>query len=230
MKKLLLLLVVIYGFTTAQAQGVKNFIDQPYIEVTGSSKIEIVPDEIYISIEIKEDDSKGKKEVEQLEKKMISALSSMGVDVKRDLSILDFSSDFKEYWYKKSSIRNDKKYQLIVNSGQMAGQVYYQLEKIGISNLAILKTDHSKIEAFRQEVKVKAIKAAQQKARSMAEAIGQTIGKALYVQERNFRPYRNRMVNRAFKAESDAAQRNMPDIDFEKIVLEYEIVVYFMLE
>ena len=230
MKKLMLIMIVACSLTVATAQGVKNFIDQPYIEVTGNDKMEIVPDEIYISIEIKEDDSKGKQQVEQLEKKMLNSLSTIGVDIKKDLTILDFSSDFKEFWYKKSSIRNDKKYQLKVNSGKMAGMVYYEMEKIGISNLSILKTDHSKIETFKQEVKIKAIKAAKEKANSLAEAIGQTAGKAIYVQERNFRPYMPRVANMAFKSESSDSMMDMPDIDFEKIILEYEIVGYFTLE
>lgn len=230
MKKLILILLVTCNVIIASAQGVKNFIDQPYIEVTGTDKMEIVPDEIYISIEIKEDDSKGKQQVEQLEKKMLNALSSIGIDIKKDLTILDFSSDFKEFWYKRSSIHNDKKYQLKVSSGKMAGMVYYEMEKIGLSNLSIIKTDHSKIEIFKQDVKIKAIKAAKEKANSLAQAIGQTTGKAIFVQERNFRPYMPRMANMAFKTESSGAQMDIPDIDFEKIVLEYEIVVFFTLE
>ncbi|MBK7869291.1 MAG: hypothetical protein IPJ74_00735 [Saprospiraceae bacterium] len=44
MKNLLLLLLCLPLFSHAQS-GVKNFIDQPYIEVTGKAEMEIVPDE-----------------------------------------------------------------------------------------------------------------------------------------------------------------------------------------
>ena len=47
MKKIFLSLVlfVITVFSYAQ-QGEKNFIDQPYIEVTGTAELDIVPDMI----------------------------------------------------------------------------------------------------------------------------------------------------------------------------------------
>ena len=231
MTKLLLVVFMVCSLAIVNAQGTKNFIDQPYIEVTGTAKMEIIPDEIYISIEIKETDSKGKQQVEQLEKKMLKTLSSVGIDTKKDLSIADFSSDFKSYWYKKSGVRNSKRYQLKVNTGKKVGQVFFELEKVGISNLSIIKTDHSKIEEYKQDVKVKAIKAAKEKAKNLAEAIGQQVGKAIYIQERNFRPYRNKqLANFAFETKSSIVQSDMPEMDFEKIMLEYEIFVKFVLE
>lgn len=42
------------------SNGGKNFIDQNYVEVTGTAELEIVPDEIYLRIVISEKD-KGKK-------------------------------------------------------------------------------------------------------------------------------------------------------------------------
>ena len=46
----------------------KNFIDQPYIEVTGKAELEVVPDEIYLTIVIDEKDNKAKQSLEELEK------------------------------------------------------------------------------------------------------------------------------------------------------------------
>ncbi|MGQ1787188.1 MULTISPECIES: SIMPL domain-containing protein [unclassified Saccharicrinis] len=230
MRKAIMILIVGFHFVMIGAQGTKNFIDQPFVEVTGTAEIEVVPDEIYISIVIKEDDSKGKQQVEEQEKKMLKTLTDIGIDVNKDLSILDFSSDFKEYWYKKSGIRTAKKYQLIVNSGATLGKVFLEMEEIGISNLSIIKTDHSKIEELKQEVKVDAIKAAKDKATKLVEAIHQKVGKAIYIQERNVRPYGNQVVNYAFRAETGAAQMETPNLDFGKIMLEYEIFVRFILE
>ena len=231
MKNVLLIIVGMSTLLCAYAQGPKNFIDQPYIEVTGTAKMQVIPDEIYISIEIDENDNKGKQAVEDLEKKMMSALGKVGVDVKKDLSIVDFSSNFKSYWYKKSGIRNNKKYQVVVNSGKMAGKVFLAMEEIGISNLSIVKTDHSKIEEYRQEVKVKAMKAARKKAGNLAEAIEQKAGKAIFIQERNVRPYsRAKMSNEVFMVKAQGADKEIADIDFEFIELEYEIFARFVLE
>ncbi len=230
MKKLFALLLLVQMVLLIEAQTAKNFIDQPYIEVTGKAKMEIVPDEIFISIELKEDDSKGKQAVESLEKKMIKTLVDIGIDVANDLTISDYSSRFKDYWYKKKDIHNTKSYMLKVNSGVKVAEVFMAMEDLGISNMEVVKTDHSQIEAYKEEVKVKSIQAAQKKASNLAKAIDQNIGKAIYIQERNYLPYRTKVNNVAFEASTSLAKMDLPTIDFEKIVLEYEIFVRFTLD
>ncbi len=59
MKKIKLTAIFISLFFAGQAQ-MKNFIDQPYIEVAGNADTLVTPDEIYISIEISEKDTKTK--------------------------------------------------------------------------------------------------------------------------------------------------------------------------
>ena len=51
----LLSLLSITAITFGQ-NGQKNFIDQPYIEVSGFAETEIIPDEIYLRIELSEND------------------------------------------------------------------------------------------------------------------------------------------------------------------------------
>ena len=232
MKRLTNTLLAILFVTSSFAQGTQNFIDLPYIEVTGSSQMEVIPNEIYLSIEIKENDNKGKQSLESLETKMIQTFNKIGVDVSKDLTILDFSSNFKNYWLKKSDILGSKKYQLVVHSGKMVGKVFQETEKLGISNITIIKTEHSEIEMFKQEVKINAIKAAKLKADNLAQAIGQKAGKAIYIQERNYKTYKREYANSTIKIRgfADMAEAPIPEIEFEKIVLEYEIFVRFILE
>lgn len=232
MKTLIGTLFIAFITLNSYSQEVHNFIDQPYIEVTGTSQLEIIPDEIYLSIEIKESDTKGKQSIEALESKMIQSFNKIGVDVKKDLTILDFSSNFKEYWLKKTDIFGSKKYQLLVHSGKMVGQVFIETEKLGISNISIIKTDHSQIEKFKQDVKVKAIKAAKTKAENLSLAINQKIGKAIFIQERNNRVFKSEYVNNSMKIKSfsNKIEATLPEIEFEKILLEYEIFVRFILE
>ena len=66
-------------------QGQKNFIDQNYIEVKGIAKLEIVPNEIYLTIHIDEKDTKNKESVEVLEKQMFSALKKAGVNLEKQV-------------------------------------------------------------------------------------------------------------------------------------------------
>ena len=87
--------------TTLFGQNGKNFIDQNYIEVTGTTKIEITPNEIFLSIIINENDKKGKISVEKQENIMIEKFKQIGIDLKNDFKVKDFSSNYKFYFLKK---------------------------------------------------------------------------------------------------------------------------------
>ena len=56
MKKTVLLLVLFLGtLALGMAQSKENdFLEQPYIEVTGTAMMEVVPDEIYVKIILRE--------------------------------------------------------------------------------------------------------------------------------------------------------------------------------
>jgi uncharacterized protein YggE len=234
MKKIMLAGLLL--FTTVMAtnaqNGEKNFIDRPYIEVTGKAEMEVTPDRIYMSITINEKDSKGKIVLAQSEKDMMTKLKALGIDTKKDLSVKDMSSNFKKYWVKGSEIMTSKEYQLLVTTAQMAGTVMQELEKIGISNVSIERVDHSQMEQFRKEVKINAVKIAKEKATAMASAIGQTAGKAIYIQEIDFG---NMVYGRMAGLDSNvrmkvsSAEITVPDIEFEKIKLEYQVNAKFEL-
>jgi len=229
MKTILTALVLMLSITVF-AQ--KNFIDQNYIEITGKAEKEIVPNEIYIQIFINESDNKGKEPLEILEKKMLKKLEEIGVDMKKDFSVKDLNSNFKDYWIKKTDIFTSKEYQLIVHTGAMAGRVFRELESLGISNLSIIKTDHSEMDTFKKELKAEAIKNSKETAQLLTESIGQKVGRAIYIQENNpFIPYRQPM-EMMMRVKSVAMDESYvePDLEFEKIKIEYSVQVYFELQ
>lgn len=215
--------------------GSKNFIDLPYIEVSGKAEKEISPDEIFLKILVNEKDSKGKETLEELEKGMIKKLSEIGLDVNQDLVIVDMASNFKNYWLKSADIYSMKEYQLKCGDAGTAGQVFRELESIGISNISIERIDHSELEKYRREVKVSAIKTAREKARDLALAIDQEIGKAIHILEQDHQLYRAtsnvQMSNIRIRGTS-AIEETMvqPVIEFEKIKIEYTIRVSFELK
>lgn len=215
--------------------GSKNFIDQNYIEVHGKAEKEITPDQIFLKIVVNEQDSKGKQSLEELEKAMIEKLIGIGIDVEKDLVIKDMASNFKNYWIKNKDIFSMKEYQVECKDARTAGLVFQNLEVLGISNISIERIDHSELERFREEVKVAAIKAGKKKAEALAGAIDQSIGKAIYIQELEHQLYRARNSNVQMSAMavmevSDTESAPLPDIEFEKIKLEYTIRVSFELK
>lgn len=230
MKLLVLLCCLFFGLEMSMAQsGEKNFIDQNYIEVTGTAEMEVVPDEIYLKIVISEKD-KGKKTVEAMEKEMIKVLEKLGVQVHNDLMIKDLSSDIKLYFLKRAAIQTEKEYQLCMHGAEKIGHLFVELEKAGISNISVDRVGHSQLEKFRQEVKINAVKAAKEKAEAFAGAIGQQAGRALYICENGngYYPLQNTVAN--VRVRGAGSIESTPVLDFEKIQLKYSVLVRFELK
>ncbi|GAP43365.1 uncharacterized conserved protein YggE, contains kinase-interacting SIMPL domain [Lentimicrobium saccharophilum] len=234
MKKTLFgILLLIPSFAFAQSSE-KNFIDFNYIEVTGKAEMEISPDLIYLKILLNEKDNKNKISISEMEQQMADKLSEIGIDISKDLLVKDISSNFKYYLLTKNEILLAKEYQVIVRDAKTASKVFIELEKIGISNVSIDQLDNSKITEYRKEVKMEAIKAAKEKAQSLAMAINQDIGRAIYIQELNNSYVDNRASNfvvRGYASSNIYGSRASDlDIDFEKIRLEYSILCRFELK
>jgi len=222
MKKLFLALFLITITATFAQSGTKNFIDQNYIEVTGKVETEITPDEIYISIVINEKDKKGKVSLEKQENKMLAKLKQLEIDIKKDLKVLDFSSNYKFFFLRKTDILKSKKYQLIVHDGLQLAKVFQALESIDISNTSIYKVGHSQLEEHKRKAKIKALKNAKEKATDYAQAIDQSVGRVLFIQEMNTQHmnYRNNnMLNEVVVAYGTTKDKmeQVNNIEFEKI-------------
>ena len=174
MKRLIIVLLMVISIQVSAQTGEKNFIDQNYIEVSGKAEMEVIPDMIYLKIILSDKDNKNNMSLEKIDKAMISKLTEIGIDVGKDLSVKDLTSSFRQYWLSKNDIVLTKKYQLIVHDAKTLEKVYSEFRQLGISNVNIEKIDHSRMEQFRKEVKVNAIKAAKEKAESLAAAINQS--------------------------------------------------------
>ncbi len=235
MKKIILVAALAFCAAFAQAQvGEKNFIDQPYIEVTGKAEKEITPDKIYLRITISEKDNKAKQSLDQQEREMKLVLGKLGIDVARDLTIKDLESNFMSYWYKSTDVFTSKDYRLLVRNASMAGKAIQELKKINVSNIVLEKVDHSEMEKFRREVKVEAMKAAKVKASDLLEAVGQKAGKAIWVQEYEtpiYRTYAAPMRANKVMASSDMAMsESQPELEFATIKLESTVTARFTIE
>lgn len=235
MKKLFILLIAFsiqQAFINAQT-GEKNFIDQPYIEVTGNATLNVVPDEIYMKIILDEKITKGKLSLLQLETNLFDILKKLNFDMKKSLSIRDASSNYKLRQLKKPDVLAMKEYILCVNNAEMVGNIFNELDLAGISNVSIDKVEHSQIEKLRQDVKASAIKAAKAKAEALTAAIGQKIGMALYIYEYpSYNEYGKsipRIQSNTIMNYSSAEAESASDVDFEKIHLDCSITVRFKL-
>ena len=214
MKKTIVLAAALLIAAGASAQE-KNFLDKPYIEVTGKADMEVTPDEIYVRIVINEKDNKGKVSVEQQEKEMFRRLKAAHIDIEKDLVVQDMSSDLQTYFLRKNAILSTKTYQL----------------KVSVFNLA--PTGVSKLEAVPQQFRASGAKAARKNAEVLAEAVGQTAGPAVYIQDYGYNTprYANVMLMAKSAAVADAAgtAEATPNLEFEKIRIEHSVTVRFLL-
>lgn len=231
MKYSILIISLIYMNSWSQI-GQKNFIDQPYIEVVGTFETEIVPNEIYIKITLNENDNKGKTSIEEQEKRIINELKLIGVNLDKNFSILDFDGFYKRKFLGDNEVLKIKNYQLIVNDGQSLGKVYIKLNKIGVSNISVIKVKHSEIDNLTRNAKLQALKIAKDKAEGYAKALDQSIGKALYVKEMPKQiPFHTNMVNNNLLAEYayNEDQDKIGDLNFIPINIKASVQVKFAL-
>ncbi|MDE6070014.1 MAG: SIMPL domain-containing protein [Alistipes sp.] len=232
MKKFVLLAVAVAASVCAvSAQTAEAY--PSYIQVTGRAEKEIVPDEFYLSITLDERDSKGKISVESQQREMIAALRKLGVDIEKQLKVANLSSEF----FRKNTSVATAKYQLQLGSAAEVAKAWQALDNLGISDVSILKVSHSQLDAFKKEVRVEAIRNAQQSARTLAEAIGQTIGKCFYIWDSNSdivpAYYNNAVVARSMKMMDAAAGESVVEeepLDFKTIRLQYSVNAKFVLE
>ena len=164
---------------------------------------------------------------------MIAALRKQGVDVEKQLKVANLSSEF----FKKNTSVATAKYQLKLGSAAEVAKVWQTLDALGISDVAIQRVSHSAIDRLKEEVRVEAIRNAQQSARTLAEALGQTIGKCFYIWDSNndIVPayYNNAVTVRSMKmmdAAGAAEEAAEEPLDFKTIKLQYYVQTKFVLE
>ena len=184
MKKSFLIFVMFFVWNLFSAQ--KNFLDQPYIEVSASVDTLVVPDRIYVSITLNEADSKNKKSVEEQEKQLETILKQLKINTDKDLSVLGFSSDFKKYFLKGQNILKTKRYSLLVRDAYTLGNVIISLEEAGISNTEVEKVEYSKSKELLLELKSEAVKRSRITADKLVKPLNQKAGKALYISDTNY--------------------------------------------
>lgn len=186
-----LFLVAFLFLTNSSFSQTKNFLDQPYLETEVAADSLVTPDEIFIRITLKESDTKNRKSTEELERDMIKVLKALKIDIKQDLTLEDFSSNYKKYFLTSKKVLKYKKYSLKVSSANIASNVLVGLESKGISNVSVYKVSFSKEDALLLDLKTQAIKKAKKSAEYIIKPTGQQIGKLLHVSDYNI-PYQNK--------------------------------------
>lgn len=223
---------------TAFAQTPDNKPPVKKIEVTGSAEMEITPDVITLNITLREymKNKSSKVAITTLEKQLQDAVEKAGIP-KENFTIANvFGYNYDQWWRKK---KNDvdfmarKQYSLKLNRLDKINGILSAVDDEGIESVNIASYTHSKMDEYRKQVKMNALKAAKAKAEYLLGAIDEKIAGVLEVQEFNTDQYsdvRPEMANRVmYKAAAADAMGGAPDsnIDFKTIKVRAEVRAVF---
>jgi len=235
-KKILVSAIILITALTSpsftQKLSAQNYYDdRTYVEVTGTAELKIKPDMIYMSIQLNESDFKNKS-LDEVETSMFKGLKSLGINLDKQLTVNDLASNYKKYFLRGKDPVISKSYQLLVYSASSAGSVISKLQDLDISKISITKIDNSKMEEYKNQAGIMAMKNAKNKAESLAGAIGQKILEAYSIRDYGVTNSNNRdrnvmMLTRAKTESSPTA--DIPELEFQDIIINYSVGVKFRL-
>lgn len=235
MKKLLIVLATCIFTVHVIAQ--ENKPAQRTISVNGSSEMEVVPDEIYVQVDLREYNKKNgdKVDINSIKNNFLAACKSIGLTDK-DVTIFGYQGYDNNYWLMKKKKNPDMKasisYWVKVNKVEMLDALVDKMDDEATQNFFIAKASYSKMDEVKRDMKIAAIKAARDKAIYLAESIGEHVGEALTINEpveinNPPRPYYANVMMKAGNTEDAAAPM---DVDFKKIKIQFEVSVVFSLK
>ena len=189
--------IIAAAAATVLSCGLMNAQDAPYkdkfryIEVTGTSEVEIVPDKIHFIIGIKEyfeeefdgvskpEEYRTKVRIEDIESQMRSALHSIGIT---DSDIR--TQDVGDYWRERGlDFLIGKNLDITLHDFTMIDRIISVIDTKGVSSMRIGEMSNKDILKYHEQGKKDALLAARDKAEYMAEALGEKVGNVLSIIE-----------------------------------------------
>lgn len=222
--KVLLFAISLLATLSLQAQT-----NERYIEVTGTSEIEIVPDEIHYLIEIREYfkeefDGKSKPEeyrtkvpLAEIEQGLREALANSGIPQNAIRT-----QEIGDYWRKQGQdFLVSKKFDITLTDFNQINEIVKRIDTKGIHTMRIGELENNDMPAYHQKGKIEALKAARRKATYLVEALGKRLGEVIRIVEKdsgNVSPFAQSNV-----MSSDAASFD----NFRTIKKNYSMLVRF---
>lgn len=252
MKKTTLLLVtailVLYGHAQTNTQpGCYPF--PKTISVTGSASMEIIPDEIYVQVDLREYKKKGeeKTELEKIKTDFMANCRAVGI-ADNDISVASYDGyNLANIWQRRKKdpeLLASISYQIKFNNTKLIDDLVNKLDDQATNNFRITRTSHSKIVDYRRQLKVQAVKAAKEKAVYLTEAVNEQLGQAIEINEPE-ESISSDVVSSAYRDRYKAVTENVvrldqgknayygvtdDGVDYRKLKLRFEVKVLYALK
>lgn len=238
MKKYFLPLTFILLSLNLFAQNERNPFPKT-ITVAGSAEMELVPDEIYIQVILREYEKKGKGkiDIESIKKDFLNHVKRVGI-ADSLISIAAYDGYNQHPWWRKKNRKDELyasiSYELKLKSSKQVDDIVNGLDDEATQDFFIQRTSLSRLPELRKQLKIAAVKSAKEKAEYLSAAINEKVGEAVNINEPHeyYVPYYNTRNSNAKMREgmaTDMAAASEP-VDFRKIKLRYDVTVVFALK
>jgi uncharacterized protein YggE len=210
-------------------------MDLRYIEVRGTSEMEVEPDEIVFSIGIEEyweeefeknkdfEDYKTKVPLAEIEDKLIKNLRKAGIP-KKDIRVKNLGN----YWrHRGKEFLYSKQLEVTITDFEKMNVFTQFSDARGIKFMNISELNHTKMNKFKKQVKTEALQNAKEKAGWMLQSLDEELGEVISIVEMNegfARPYatRTRMM---------VADSSLESVDqLQNIEISYQVQVRFRIK
>lgn len=241
MRKLLVFILCLVAISSIAQPSVNPY--PKTITVNGSAEMEVIPDEIYVQVDLREYQKKGEGKIslESIKNAFLSGVRSIGI-ADSLVTIAAYEGYAGYPWWKRR--KRDPEmyasiaYQIKLNSSYKLDQLVTMLDDDATANFQIVRTSHSKITEFRKQLKIQAIRAAKEKAEYLLEAINEKRGDAVTITEPNDASiYYFNTANKGYFENSktklmdrDQMADGQQQIDFRKIKLKFDVSVVYALK
>jgi len=235
--KIILWLALIYQVNTIQAQ---NFTNINAIDVSGNSKMEIIPDRVFVSVTLDErTDVKHAFTYKQQDDSLLSLMKIMQIP-KSKIQMKDAGNDYLQVRKLGKSVIAHKTYLIELQNVNQLNTLFSKLDRWMVYKAWIEKVDHSKIDSLKKQGQIAAVINAQEKAKYLLAPLGKSIGNVLYVSD-----IQDLSIGRTFNyiagvnarskwsggdADMDHQESPANDLDFETMKLEYLVTVKFEIK
>lgn len=205
--------------------------NERYIEVTGTSEVEIVPDKIHYIIEIQEYfeeefDGKSKPEeyrtkvpLSRIERRLMWVLERN--DIPRESVRIQ---EIGDYWRKQGQdFLISKQLDITLQDFKQIDAIVKNVDTRGIRTMRIGELESKDMLAYHKQGKIEALKAAQRKATYLVEALGKKLGPVIRIVEEG-----NTGLSSLFSAQSNVSTSEVSSFDsFRTIKKNYSMLVRF---
>ncbi len=186
-KQVVMVIIISFLQYPLAAQPGNNTPVQPFIEVIGDAAIEIIPDEIYVDVTIREKYQKNNKiSIEEQEAKLMQALQASGIDQKNIVSATN-NAVYIDRMKKMGEVFAGKDFVIKANNTNAVANLFMQLDKLKINEVKIAYTTHSRVDSIIQAVKTMALRTADTKVQYLLDAVGAKKGNVIEISEMPYR-------------------------------------------